>query len=196
MTPIMKQPGPQQPDPQGPAALREEGPEEPDSPAPELTLDIDMRASAWQPFIDELHAHGAFLAQALGLPPVELSLVLGDDALLAQLNTAYRDKDGPTNVLSFPALDIMPDAAATVLPGALLGDIVMSFDTLAREAEAANKALSAHAVHLLTHGLLHLLGHDHMEEDAATRMEALESRLLLAAGYDDPYREKTPEGLA
>ena len=178
---------------------------EPDSPASQnealdeagLTLDIDMRAESWQPFLDDLKAHAAFLAAALGLPPVEVSLVLGDDALLARLNADYRDQQGPTNVLSFPALDLQPQMAsekgAGLFAGALLGDIVMSFDTLAREAQAGEKSLTAHGLHLLTHGLLHLLGHDHMAEDEAAVMEALETKLLLAAGLDDPYAAQSAE---
>ena len=169
---------------------------EPDSPAVKsmgpdetgLTLDIDMRAASWQPFIADIKTHAAYLATALALPPVELSLVLGDDDLLAALNADYRDKTGPTNVLSFPALDLQPDAASSGLfAGALLGDIVMSFDTLAREAQEGGISLTAHSLHLFTHGLLHLLGHDHMAEDEAARMEALETKLLMAAGLDDPY---------
>lgn len=173
---------------------------EPDSPGPideglaGLTLDIDMRAAAWQPFIADLEAHAVYLASALALPPVEVSLVLGDDALLATLNGDYRDKTGPTNVLSFPALDLQPqtgaasdDKGAGLFAGALLGDIVMSFDTLAREAQEGGISLTAHSLHLFTHGLLHLLGHDHMAEDEAARMETLETELLLAAGLDDPY---------
>ena len=167
---------------------------EPDSPTVDdagLTLDIDMRADGWQPFVADLQAHAAYLAAALALPPVEVSLVLGDDDLLATLNDTYRDKTGPTNVLSFPALDLTPqmDRAETdgLFAGALLGDIVMSFDTLAREAQEGGISLTAHALHLFTHGLLHLLGHDHMAEDEAVRMERLETELLLAAGLDDPY---------
>ena len=169
---------------------------EPDSPAPinpalrdtGLTLDIDLRAAAWQPFVADIQTHAAFLATALALPPVEVSLVLGDDALLAALNAEYRAKTGPTNVLSFPALDLLPDAPPSGLfAGALLGDIVMSFDTLAREAQDGGISLSAHSLHLFTHGLLHLLGHDHMAEEEAARMEGLETKLLLAAGLDDPY---------
>jgi probable rRNA maturation factor len=178
---------------------------EPDSPAFEaagLTLDIDMRAAAWQPFCEDLRAHAAFLLTALALPPVELSLVLGDDALLAELNQTYRDKVGPTNVLSFPALDLAPQMDATegktgegVFAGALLGDIVMSFDTLAREAQTGGVSLTAHMLHLLTHGFLHLLGHDHMQEQDAQIMEALESRLMLAAGLDDPYAARATNNL-
>ena len=167
---------------------------EPDSPTVNdagLTLDIDMRADDWQPFVADLQAHAAYLAAALALPPVEVSLVLGDDDLLATLNHSYRDKTGPTNVLSFPALDLTPQMDRTetdgLFAGALLGDIVMSFDTLAREAQEGGISLTAHALHLFTHGLLHLLGHDHMTDDEAVRMEGLETELLLAAGLDDPY---------
>lgn len=181
---------------------------EPDSPAVSdgpagdagLTLDIDMRAAAWQPFLDDLRAHAGFLAAALALPPVEVSLVLGDDALLATLNGQYRNKTGPTNVLSFPALDLPPytDRQATpgLFAGALLGDIVMSFDTLAREAQAGGISLSAHGLHLFTHGLLHLLGHDHMADDEAAIMEALETKLMLAAGLADPYGTPAVEASA
>lgn len=175
---------------------------EPDSPAgidmetvgSNLILDIDIRATAWQPFIDDLRAHAAYLASALSLPPIEVSLVLGDDRLLAALNADYRDKEGPTNVLSFPALDLVPEMdgahGAGLFAGALLGDIVMSFDTLAREAQDGGISLTAHALHLFTHGMLHLLGHDHIDDGEAARMEGLESKLLLAAGLNDPYASR------
>jgi probable rRNA maturation factor len=174
---------------------------EPDSPG--LTLDIDCRAKSWSAFEADLRAYADYVATALGLPPVELSLVLGDDALLSALNESYRGKTGPTNVLSFPALDLSAPIGlsadgtqAALLPGSILGDIVMSFDTLAREAEAGEKSLSAHAVHLLTHGLLHLLGHDHQEEAEAALMEGLETQLLVEAGFDDPYAASFKEELS
>lgn len=172
---------------------------EPDSPAvtdvdtagSNLILDIDIRATAWQPFIDDLRTHADYLASALSLPPIEVSLVLGDDTLLAAFNADYRNKEGPTNVLSFPALDLVPEMdgahGAGLFAGALLGDIVMSFDTLAREAQDGGISLTAHALHLFTHGMLHLLGHDHIDDGEAARMEGLEGKLLLAAGLNDPY---------
>ena len=158
---------------------------EPDSPSDDFILDIDMRLAAWQPFIAPLTAHTRHVVTALGLPFVEISLVLGDDALLAQLNADYRGKHKPTNVLSFPALD--DDGLAELAPGMMLGDIVMSFDTLSREARDAERSLAAHAAHLLTHGLLHLLGHDHESAAEAEAMEALETQLLTAVGLPDPY---------
>lgn len=161
---------------------------EPDSPA-RLVLDIDIRTQAWQPLIADLRAHADYLVDALALPPVEISLVLGNDALLASLNETYRDKAGATNVLSFPALDLAPQDLAGLVPGSLLGDIVMSFDTLAREAQTGKLSLTAHALHLFTHGVLHLLGHDHLYDAQAAEMEALESRLLTAIGLADPYME-------
>ena len=160
---------------------------EPDSPGNDFVLDIDLRAEAWRPFVAPLTTHMRHLVASLGLPCVEISLVLGDDALLAQLNGDYRGKNKPTNVLSFPALDA--DAAAQLAPGMILGDIVMSFDSLAKEAQQSGRALSAHAAHLLTHGLLHLLGYDHQTEAEAEIMERLETQLLSAAGLPDPYDE-------
>ena len=167
---------------------------EPDSPTGPV-FDIDMRAAPWQPFIDDLRAHMRYLTDALALPAVEISLVLGDDALLATLNEEYRGKAGPTNVLSFPALDMTPQDMDRLMPGALLGDVVMSFDTLAREAQAGEKSLTAHALHLLTHGVLHLLGHDHMHEAQAREMETLETALLTAVGLDDPYGDQQGEAV-
>lgn len=154
-----------------------------------LTLDVDMRVRSWRPLHDDLTTQAGHVWQQLGLPAAEACLVLADDALLAELNARYRGKQGPTNVLSFPAHDFAaPVAAAADLPvGAVLGDVVMSFERLAAEAEAGGLAPAAHARHLLTHGLLHLLGHDHQDDAEAAVMEGLESRLMLAAGLADPY---------
>ena len=175
---------------------------EPDSRG--LQLDIELRDARWQSLVAELSAHAAFVWQQLGLvdaaPQTEAALVLADDATLAQLNTAYRDKTGPTNVLSFPAYDsasVLDAAALAALaePFGLvsLGDIVISYDRLSDEAAAQDKPVAAHAAHLLTHGLLHLLGHDHQEEGPAELMETLESRLMLAAGFADPYVSAAPQ---
>lgn len=154
-----------------------------------LTFDVDMRDRRWQPALAGLDAQAHFLWQALALPAGEVCLVLADDGLLAALNESYRDKTGPTNVLSFPALDVTPDDCDKLPDGAVLGDIVMSYDRMAEEAAAAGLAFDAHAAHLLAHGLLHLLGHDHQDAAEAARMEGLESRLMLAAGYADPYAD-------
>lgn len=109
----------------------------------------------------------------------EVALLLADDAALQTLNGQWRGKDKPTNVLSFPA----------AAPGPMLGDIALSYDTLAREAADKGASLADHAAHLIVHGLLHLHGYDHEADDEAEEMEALERRILEDLGIADPYRE-------
>ncbi|MGE5504762.1 MAG: rRNA maturation RNase YbeY [Actinomycetota bacterium] len=131
-----------------------------------------------------------FAAAALGagdlLEAAELSIVLADDETVHALNRDWRGHDKPTNVLSFAALD---DESAPVVPGAplLLGDVVLAFETCLREAEEMGKPLADHMGHLVVHGVLHLLGWDHEDEDEAAEMEGLETSLLAALGIDDPY---------
>jgi len=107
-----------------------------------------------------------------------LAVVLADDPFIQQLNAQFRGKDAPTNVLSFPADDE---------EGTELGDIILSLDTLAREAQAEQKELAAHCTHLVVHGVLHLLGYDHMLDDEAEEMEALEVAILAQLGIASPY---------
>ncbi len=118
----------------------------------------------------------------------ELSIVLGDDTLLRRLNRQWRGKDRPTNVLSFPAHDEGPRAAAPQSDAPLpLGDVVLAFGTIADEAVAQGKTLADHLAHLVVHGVLHLLGLDHEAAAAAARMEALEVAVLAGIGVADPY---------
>lgn len=115
--------------------------------------------------------------------PSELSLVFTDDAHVRALNAAWRGKDGPTNVLSFPAFPVKPGAA---LPP-MLGDIVLAFETVDAEARAEGKKVEDHIVHLVVHGLLHCLGHDHETDEDAEAMEAVERRALARLAIADPY---------
>ncbi|WP_439813670.1 rRNA maturation RNase YbeY [Zavarzinia sp. CC-PAN008] len=119
----------------------------------------------------------------------ELSLILTDDAEVAGLNQTWRDKAGPTNVLSFPGLE--PDEIADAEPGRplLLGDVVVAFETTAREAVEQGKPLADHLRHLVVHGVLHLFGYDHLTEDEAGIMEPLETAVLSSLGVPDPYAE-------
>ncbi len=111
----------------------------------------------------------------LGCQDQELSVVFADDRLLHDLNRTYRDKDRPTNVLAFPQEPI--DTAGPT--AGLLGDVVVSLLTAEREAQTLEQPLETRVVYLLIHGLLHLLGYDHEQSDAARqRMEALEQELL------------------
>jgi len=116
---------------------------------------------------------------------VELSVRLVGDAESAQLNGDYRDKPRPTNVLSFPAGAEMPGRV-------ILGDLVICMPVIEREAAAQAKTLEAHLSHIVVHGVLHLLGFDHIEDDEAVTMETLERRVMAVLGYDDPYRVATP----
>jgi len=128
----------------------------------------------------------------------ELSLVLGDDALVRGLNRLYRRKDAATNVLSFPALTHAERARAArarkPARPALLGDVVVAFETSRREAAALGKPLADHLAHLVVHGTLHLLGYDHALARDAARMERLEAAVLAGLGIADPYGAPRPGG--
>ncbi|WP_101675944.1 rRNA maturation RNase YbeY [Alloalcanivorax mobilis] len=115
----------------------------------------------------------------------EITLRIVDDEEIQALNHQYRGKDKPTNVLSFP-FD-MPEGLPQDAIAPLLGDIVISAPVVRREASEQNKSLNAHWAHMVTHGVLHLLGYDHIEDDDAALMESLEIRALAEHGYADPY---------
>lgn len=120
---------------------------------------------------------------------VEVAVRLSDDADVHALNRDYRGKDQPTNVLSFAMADAsaLDRAAAEVVPELLLGDIVLAWETCAREAAEKAIDMTAHASHLVVHGTLHLLGYDHGDDDEAEVMEGIEQRAMAALGFADPY---------
>ncbi len=113
----------------------------------------------------------------------EVTIRLVELAEMQQLNARYRDRDAPTNVLSFPA-EKLPE-----VPDAPLGDIVICAAIIAQEAQAQGKAPSAHWAHMIVHGCLHLLGYDHIEPGEAQQMEGLEREILAELGFPDPYRD-------
>jgi probable rRNA maturation factor len=146
-----------------------------------IAIDILVEAGDW-PGEEALRrsaerAVGA-AESALGpeAPAGELSLVFTDDVHIRRLNAQYRGQDKATNVLSFP-----------LGKGELLGDVILSAETVAREAAIAEIALEDHMAHLLIHGFLHLLGYDHEAEADAERMEELERAALGRIGVADPY---------
>ena len=114
----------------------------------------------------------------------EMTIRLVDEAEGRELNHTYRHKDYATNVLSFPA-----DVPDELLDIPLLGDLVICIPVVEREAAEQGKALEAHWAHLVIHGCLHLLGYDHIEDDEAEEMEALERELLAELGHPDPYAD-------
>lgn len=118
--------------------------------------------------------------------PAELSVVLADDALVQRLNREYRGKDKPTNVLSFALTEAEEPEAQEGVP-VMLGDVILAYETVAREASEQGKSFKDHMTHLVMHGVLHLLGYDHETDDEAEEMEALETRLLATLGIADPY---------
>ena len=140
-------------------------------------LDIAVQADAW-PDCFALAARSVAAARAQLEDPRsgELSLVLSDDAQIRVLNRDYRNKDKATNVLSFPQ------------SGPLLGDIVLAYETLMREAAEKDVPFEAHLTHLIIHGWLHLQGFDHQTDVAAAEMEAIEIAALATLGIDNPYQ--------
>lgn len=113
------------------------------------------------------------------------SALFTSDEEVHTLNREWRGKDKPTNVLSFPA-EVIPALPEEVQP---LGDLALAFETCAREAEEKAIPMREHTAHLIVHGLLHLLGYDHIGEDEAEVMEDLEKRILTRLGISDPYAE-------
>ena len=118
-------------------------------------------------------------AAALAAEKIEdgVEILLSGDDEVQGLNAAWRKKDAPTNVLSFPASK----------EAGYCGDVVLAFETVHVEAQNQKKSFAAHAAHLITHGVLHLIGYDHEEDGEAEEMEARERAILAGLGYEDPY---------
>ena len=131
--------------------------------------------------------HWAVRALPAGQESAELSVRVVDEAEITALNRQYRGKDGPTNVLS------VPYEAIPGIDSKLLGDVVICAPVVAGEAIAQGKPLAAHWAHMVIHGVLHLLGHDHHREDDAERMESIEIGLLGELGFPDPYAVGKPD---
>lgn len=147
----------------------------------QLTVDVQYAVSA--DGIPGVASIREWVMQALPADraSAELTVRIVDEAEITALNMQYRGKDGPTNVLSFPY-----EAIAGV-DTELLGDVVICAPVVASEAIAQGKPLEAHWAHLVIHGVLHLLGYDHKQQDEALRMESTETELLAGLGYRNPY---------
>jgi probable rRNA maturation factor len=113
----------------------------------------------------------------------ELAVVLADDLAVHALNRTWRYQDAPTNVLSFPVESVTTRRGTP----RMLGDIVIAYETTAREAKAQGKSFEDHLAHLAVHGFLHLAGYDHVEEDEAEKMERLETIILAELAVPNPY---------
>lgn len=166
----------------------------------EPLVDTIIEDPRWEAFgLDAVAARAATAAMAgLGLAETGYSICLMgcDDARIATLNADFRGKPQPTNVLSWPSGDRGPAQAGTAPdapePGEAddpesLGDIAIAYETCAAEAQAADRPMIDHVTHLVIHGVLHLLGYDHIDDKDAELMEASEVRILATLGIADPY---------
>lgn len=145
-------------------------------------IEVEVETDDWTEAIDDVAAVVERAAAAvLDGESGDVVVLLSDNATVQDLNARFRDKDRPTNVLSFPA---------AAMPGqdtVSLGDIVLAYGVCAAEAAAQGKRLTDHLTHLVVHGLLHLLGRDHEDEAEAEAMEAEERVILARLGVADPY---------
>ena len=145
-------------------------------------IDVEIEDAAWTTALPEAEALVRAAAEATlaseGAVGEGVTLLLTDAATVRDLNARFRDQDKPTNVLSFPAL---PN------PDRFLGDVALAYGVCAREAREQGKPLAHHLQHLVAHGVLHLLGYDHMSDAEASEMEGLERAVLAGLGVPDPY---------
>jgi probable rRNA maturation factor len=151
-----------------------------------MIVDVSSLDDRWQrvPELSQFCARAVdAVAEARGEPfasDLELSLVFSDDHRIAELNQTFRGREGATNVLSFPAGDAPG-------PAGLLGDVILAYETIDREAGEQCKTFENHLCHLIVHGVLHLLGYDHLDDASARQMEGLEINALANLDVANPY---------
>ena len=163
-----------------------------------MQLEIDIEewpGDGWERLAERVAGAACSVVPEFASDRLTASILFTTDAEVHELNRQWRDKDKPTNVLSFPMLDraelleLAPDG-----PPEMLGDLALAHETCVREAAAKDIALADHAAHLLVHGLLHLAGYDHETSEAdAEKMEALEIKALAELGIGDPYGDRDLE---
>ena len=147
-------------------------------------IDVEVNSSSTKiPSVENIELWISTALHSDELNQAEVSVYIVDEPESQELNSQYRGKNKPTNVLSFPA-DI-PDEVGVPL----LGDLVICAPVVEREAREQGKSLEAHWAHMLVHGTLHLLGYDHVNDDEADVMEALETRLITQLHFPAPYNE-------
>jgi probable rRNA maturation factor len=153
--------------------------------APPIAIDVSVEHQEWHSLGDldalaDAAINAALCESGDDIPPdAEVSVLLCDDSFIASLNGKWRGQPKPTNVLSFPTDTAVP----------ALGDIIVAYETVTREAAEEGKSVRDHLSHMIVHGFLHLLGYDHEDHEEAETMEALESRALAALGIASPYQD-------
>jgi len=161
-------------------------------------ISINVRAAFWSSVnFDVTRLCRSAAAEAIAAVQetsneVEISVVLADDAFVRELNRTWRNMDAPTNVLAFPCSG--GDECAGVGAEQLLGDVIVAFQTTQREALELHLPLEHHVAHLIIHGVLHLLGYDHIDDNDAVIMEKLEIEALARLGIGNPYEEDALDG--
>ena len=165
------------------------------SSSKEFLIDISIKSSQWTSVDFNVHKHcknimEAVVSNVLGkgyeTKSIEVSLLLADDENLHNLNKEFRNKDNPTNVLSFPFYKIQKNNIKKVLnldSYLFLGDIAISFERVMNESLEQEKTFIEYFSHILIHGLLHLFGYDHISDEEAKIMEKLEIKIMNSAGY-------------
>mgnify|MGYP002780438705 CR=1 FL=1 len=156
----------------------------------QIETDIeDWPAGEWEALVARAAQAAAESDPLIAHARLAVSLLFTTDAEVHALNSQWRQRDKPTNVLSFPMLERHElEGLAQDGPPVMLGDIALAYESCAREAAEKGIALEAHAAHLIVHGLLHLAGHDHVDSDEqAEAMERLETGILAKLGIADPY---------
>jgi probable rRNA maturation factor len=149
-------------------------------------IEIDVEAPDWTSALEDPEGATRTAAEAAlrgAARDGDVVVLLTDDEAIAELNAGFRGKAGPTNVLSFPA----PETARPHL-----GDVAVAYGVCRREAQEQGKRLEDHLMHLVAHGVLHLVGYDHEDDAEAEIMEALERQVLAGLGRPDPYAVPSP----
>lgn len=163
-----------------------------------LTLEFAIMDLAWNSVqnlrsIIEAACNQTLIHLSIQHIPCEISIALTDNAHMRALNSQFRNQDKPTNVLSFPAMELHYDNfrdQLMALEECYLGDIALSYETITKEAISQSKNFAAHLTHLVIHSILHLLGYDHEVNEDAIIMEALEVEILQCLAINNPYQLK------
>lgn len=158
---------------------------------PEFEAEIVTQNTIWTKSVSDLDGLVsricADIFTRIHMKPGAVTVVFSDDDTVQDLNATYRNQNKPTNVLSFATLDATETFVDAPDDTLNYGDVILAFETVQREADEQSKPFHDHAAHLVAHGLLHLLGYDHITEEEAVEMESLEREILDSLGIKDPY---------